>query len=352
MNQQQREFYIARICSGSVRVRLNDKTYVVKKPTPQQLYIGHEVYADYIERGKELGLYDDTELLGFLMSHGFWDAKKHTTLETLPKEIDQFKLALFKSQFKSKEKQTIRKALGIARATQADLSEQRGQYDFLSCSGVAALARSKFLIGSATYLGKTNVFRERFWEQDSERLEEVMSGYARSRIPETAFRELARNDPWRSIWTTYKVESSLFGIPAIDYTEDQRSLVCWSVFYDNIYAHPNCPTDEVINDDDVLDGWAIEQKRIRDAAMNANIGDNIVQNDKIRNSQEIYLIAQTPEDAKKIDGLNDEMGSIIKKQRFNALEKAGELHELQMPDTAKRLRKEVVQRLSEMTSRV
>lgn len=350
MNPQLREFYIARVCSGSVRVHMSDKTYVIKRPTSEQLYVGHEVYADYLEHAVSEGLFDESELLSFLMTSGFWDMKKNALLEALPKEIDQFKVALFKSQFKSKEKQVIRKALNTARAKYAELAESRGMYDFLSCSGIASFARSKYLVGSSTYLNNTRIFTDNFWNEDSNLLEEVMSAYSRTRFSEATYRELARNEPWRSIWMTNKRESSLFGIPAIEYTEEQRNLVCWSLFYDDIYAHPNCPTEDVINDDDILDGWAIEQKRLRDAAMGANAADDIVKNEKIRNSQEVYLVAETHDDARKIDGLNTEQASITKKARFAALAKHGELNEMQMPDTAKRLRQEVTQRLSQAMS--
>lgn len=346
MNQNERDLLIARICSGSIRVKVRGEVYTIKRPTPEQLYVGQEVFFDYFSAAQEAGLYSDSELLGWLFKSGFWDMKRNALLESLPKEIDQFKVALFRSQFKSKQIEVIRKALATAKAKLAELNSQRFEYDYLSCSGVASLARSKYLIGASTYHNGKPAFDD-VWSGDSEKLDEIMLECSRKRIVESQYREVARTDPWRSIWGPHKIESSLFGVPAAEYTEEQRHLVGWSIHYDNIYQHPNCPTDDVINDDDTLDGWAIEQKRLRDAQIAGGVGEELIKNEKIRNSQEVYLFADTHDDARKIDALNSDAAISTKKKRFQALAKHGTLSELEMPDTSRRLRMEVMKRLQD-----
>ena len=65
------------------------------------------------------------------------------------------------------------------------------------------------------------------------------------------------------------------------------------------------------------------------------------------NSQEVFLIADTVDDAKKIDVLNDEMAKRTKRQRFNYLKDKGEVNEIDMPDTKNRLIMEANNKLFE-----
>jgi hypothetical protein len=100
-------------------------------------------------------------------------------------------------------------------------------------------------------------------------------------------------------------------------TDEQRALVNWSLLYDNVYQHPECPADAVVEDDDLLDGWLIDQRRDREAKATGGGGRvQLVGNEKIRGSQEVYLVAETPADARKVVDLNDEFGRAVQKQRF------------------------------------
>ena len=351
MDHGTREFLVARICSGSVRCRValhsGSKTFLLKSPTPDQLYRAQELYLDRFRDCELQGLYTDEQLLDFLVDNGFWTIEQEKLLGLLPKEIDQFKLALFKSGFRSTEKLVVRKALATARAKLHELLGAKNAYDHLSCSGVASLARSKYLIGCALHRRDGSpVFPNNFWSGPSRLLDAVMTEVAKQKLTESQYRELARTEPWRSLWSTNKCEGSLFGVPVIRHTEDQHNLVCWSMLYDNVYGHSNAPADEVISDDDTLDGWLIDQRQQREAASNQTAAEELIQNEKIRGSQEVYLMADTIEDARKVEGLNDEVTQSIKRQRFRALKEAGTLNELEMPDTKQRLRMEATQRLS------
>ncbi len=352
MDHGTREYLVARICSGSVRCHVQTprgrRVYLLKSPTPDQLYLAQELYLERFRDCELEGLYTDAQLMDFLYAHDFWSPEQEKLLELLPKDIDQFKVALFKTGFRSNEKTVVRKALQTAREKLSDLLDQRGAYAHLSCSGVAALARSKYLTGAALYRRDGRpAFAGNFWKGSSSLLDAAMEEVSKQKLTETQYRELARTEPWRSIWSTSKSEGSLFGVPVTRHNEDQHNLVCWSMLYDNVYGHPQAPSDEVVADDDVLDGWLIDQRQQRDAASHQTSADELIKNEKIRGSQEVYLMADTMEDARKVEGLNNEMVQAVKRRRFQALKAAGTLNELEMPDTRQRLRMEVTQKLSQ-----
>lgn len=351
MDQATKELLVARICSGTVRCRLDrpngSRVYLLKSPTSEQLYRAQELYAERFEDCERSGLYTEAALLDFLIVQDFWTIEQEELLTKLPKEIDEFKVGLFKTGFRSKEKTVIRKALVAARQKLGELSMQRAAYAHLSCSGVASLARSKYLIGVSLYRRSGQpAFAGNFWKHSSSLLDAAMEEVARQKLTEAHYRELARSEPWRSIWSSRTSEGSLFGVPVTRHNEDQHNLVCWSMLYDNVYSHPNAPSDEVIADDDVLDGWLIDQRRQREAAANEGSADELIKNEKIRSSQEVYLVADTVDDARKVESLNSAAATATKRQRFKALKEAGTLNELEMPDTKRRLRMEATQKLA------
>ena len=83
----------------------------------------------------------------------------------------------------------------------------------------------------------------------------------------------------------------------------------WSSLYDNIQESPDCPSNEVINDDDMLDGWMIIQKRNREQAKLQKDAENKFGNKKISNADEVFIVKdyynqpdQKPEDfAKEVE---------------------------------------------------
>lgn len=343
------ELLIARVISGTLRLRVHERSYIVRRADPEQVYESWEIYHQVLAEAKNEGNYDDDELLLFLLDNELWDEQRQLLLENLPKEIEEFKHKLFKATFKSNERKVVRKALGTARAKLAEVSQQRNAHNHFSCSGTASIVRTRFLVGASLWTGGgQKVFgAEDFWEQESGLLDDVLSAYAEASLDEKTIRFLSRHHFWQANWKLHKAEGSLFGIPAVCYSDEQRSLANWSVLYDNVYQHPDCPSDEVIGDDDLMDGWLIEQRRQREARMGLNEGEGAITNEKIRGSQEVFLPADTVADAKKImEGMNDGYGRSIQKQRFEYLKKKGQVSELEMPDTAQRLRMETVQKLS------
>lgn len=285
---------------------------------------------------------NDDELLEWLYDYEYWNDDKQKLLKNLPKEIEEFKVGLFKAGFKSNEQAEIQKAIVKAKNKLGELISERHSFDHLSINGCASMAKSKYLVGCGLFwaTGKHVFDMDNFWQEDSEKLDKAFLAISEYRLNEQIFRELARKEPWRSLWSIRKVESSLFGIPAIDYSEEQKEIVGWSQLYDSVYEHPNKPSDFVIENDDYLDGWMIVQRREQEKNQIKKSGDDITKNEKIRGASEIFVPADTISDAAKVDVLNDDVARMTKKARFKALEKKGTMSEAEMPDTRRNMQME------------
>lgn len=325
MEKQRRELIVARICSGTIRLKLLDGIVIVRASSPNRLYEANELYQEVFDEALLNGMWDDDGLYGYLLEQGLWDEESQSLLLKLPNEIEEWKVKLFEQSFQENEMKIIRNSLQLAKAKHAELIEKRHSYDHLCASGIANMSRIRYLI-----------------EEFDDNTEDIILEMHKQRISEAEIREVARTEPWRNIWTCRKSGDSIFQLPIISYTEEQRQLVSWSQLLDNIYEHPDCPPADVIEDDDRLDGWLIKQRRKRDEKQKINEVEGQIKSDKIKNSQEVFVIADNIKSAKKIYDVNSEHSKAVLKQRFNYLKKHGTVAEQDMPDTKQKIMMEQV----------
>jgi hypothetical protein len=99
--------------------------------------------------------------------------------------------------------------------------------------------------------------------------------------------------------------------------------------YDNVSEHPDCPEEEVINDDDMLDGWMIYQKRKTEENNKEKNATSLT--NKHKNASEIFVVANK-EDAKEIKQLNSSDSLKKIQQRANIVSKNKEVNEFDLPD--------------------
>lgn len=338
MHVYRRELLISRICSGVVHLHL-PPTLVLRKPSKEAIYYANELFVELLNQAELADLFTEDELKDFLYESHFWDEDLQKALEKLPEEIDDLKASLYECIFQSVKKKAVRKQLRDAKERLSDLFSQRHAYDHMSCMGFASAGKARRVMAlSLTDMaglpaGEANV-------------DAAMNALAESRISEAEYRELARTEPWRSIWACRKMEGSLFGVPAVDLTEEQQSLVGWSSLFDSVHEHPECPSEDVFADDDAFDGWLVIQKRKREEKGKIAAAEAI-ENDKIRNSGEVFIVADTVEDAKRIQAMNDPHTNAILSQKFAHIAKVGQVDEADLPDVRRKNRMAAVSAMKE-----
>ncbi len=330
------ERIVARIISGLLVLRLQGRRFILSNPTRLQRYFAQEVYAESFASAAEEDLFQtDDEVVAFLASRSLWSDDDERKLVGLPKDIEKMKEGMFEHRLQSNKVQSVRGHLRAARTQWGELYTRRHAHDALTCNGHAALARGRYLVGCGlrTESGKKVFQHEDFWKDQSGLLEAAVNGFAASRLSEDTLREIARTDPWRGIWAAKKSEASVFGKSVVDLTDEQRSLTNWSVLYDSIRSHSECPPEDVIEDDDMLDGWLSIQRKKSEKNTAQKGAEDTIKNSKIKNSQEIFLMADTPKDAQRINDLNDAVAKRTKAQRLRHLKEKGQVDEWNMPDT-------------------
>jgi hypothetical protein len=76
----------------------------------------------------------------------------------------------------------------------------------------------------------------------------------------------------------------------------------------------DCPSKDVIEDDDMLDGWFILQNKKREKEKaEAEFDKNT--NEKIKNSSEVFVMANNKNDKERIESMNSYHAMMVKKER-------------------------------------
>lgn len=345
MTQVDKELLVSRIIAGCLKYQIKNEILLIKSPSRYQRYLAEEVFHDAFAEAEARGSYTDNQLTDFLIEHGFWTMEKQRSFESLPKDIEELKIDLFNSAFNTTKRNQIRRNLAIHRKNIENLALERHEYDYLSARGVAFMAKARYLVAASLYdIYDNKVFDEnKLWAAPNYIVEEVAGFISKSRLSEGQYRELARTDPWRTVWIARKYESGVFGVPVVDLSDEQRMLSVWSVVYDNIYEHHEAPADDIIGEDDMVDGWMLIEKRKRDAAKANSSVDNMISNERIRSSEEVFIPVGSYDDAKKVLALNDPHANAILKQRMNLIEKKGSVEDQYMPDSQMKIRQQMTQ---------
>ena len=120
-------------------------------------------------------------------------------------------------------------------------------------------------------------------------------------------------------------------LPDREMTFDQRNICVWSRMYDNVQESHECPSEDVLNDDDLLDGWFIIQRKKQEHDKLVSEVEGMTNNEKIANSEEIFIFTNNREEAERINDANTVHGKMLKQDRMQQIKRAGSLndHELQ-----------------------
>lgn len=339
MEQWEREYYTQQIISGIVLCEVNDKVYSYQNPSIEHRSFAQKVYKDVYQQCKAEKIWDDDNVLQFLLLTDQWSSAEEAKLERLVKDVPTLKIKVFELSLQSVEQKICRAALNETREQIDTLYYKRHALDYLSCHGIASSAKHRYLTGASIYY-KGKPYWKDFagWRKPDYLLDAIINEVNKNKILERQFRELVRNDPWKTYWSAAKSSGrGVFDKASIDLTEYQKNMLLYSQMYDNIMESPECPSDEVIEDDDALDGWILTQRKKRDEENGKHDIFSKITNEKIKNAEEVFVVVNTPEDAKKVHDSMDIAGKVAFSQRMSQIKREGVVNEKDLNETKMRI---------------
>lgn len=335
MDEARKSFLYNQIISGLKFLTVDGTRYKLAPPSRETRLLAEHVYQDVIASLRFDDLMTDLQCHQSLRKLGLWSPPDEESLKKLEKLLEDQKVRLYKSAFDVGSQAGIKRQIqGTKKAITRALSRKH----FLDASTLkhhADTVKQKFTIAMSLRDGNNRpIYDEKsFWNSKSTVLENVYESLERSIITIEEYRYLARNDPWRSAWSAGKEKS--LGTASADWTDEQRNIVAFSRMYDGAYQSPDCPSDTVFENDDMFDGWLIDQRRTREKEQSQR---RVEVAGKWKDSaQEVFITAPTQEDAQNIYDLNDLTGKMTIKERADSIAKHGVIEDKLLPDVQRKL---------------
>lgn len=326
MEYEEREKLLLRILSSRQVILINKEFYVVQEPTIQQ-----KLEADllYEELAYELSFEDwisKKDTLNILTRMGIWSSELDDRYKLAEKNINDLKVSLYKNHLNSVKVQQLKKSLSREQKVLEQLYHKRSLLDYVTIESYIAALKTQYLIALSILddNGDHVYTKDSFWYNDPQILLKCLKTLNDTKPSTEILRELAHTEPWRGFWNVGK--ERVFDKGIVDWTYVQRTLALYSKMYDNAYNHPECPSEDVINDDDMFDGWVLVQDEKRKQQVADSNMDNLVKG-KAKDAGELFIPVETEKDASRIMGMNDLDTRIKLAQRTKQLKQQGKVDE-------------------------
>jgi hypothetical protein len=128
----------------------------------------------------------------------------------------------------------------------------------------------------------------------------------------------------------------------MELSTEQISIVSFSLMYDNIYQSTECPTDEIIEDNDAIDGWLILQREKQSKSQKEKLLEKL--HAKHENSKDIFVKADDADHAKRINNLNGNYAQHVKSSRVKQIKETdGELDHYKFNDIQKDIKDQIME---------
>jgi hypothetical protein len=326
MNVYEREYFVSRIRSGVHRLKVDDQLIKVKTPTIEDKILSDEVFFETLIQAQKDGLKTEEETNEWMLEKGLWTLEKEKKLEDMNKGLDTLKVQIFNFRNQERERENTRVLIRATEKTIRQFSEEKNSMFSKSCEGVALNEKVEFLMSRTCYID------DQLADLEYVNMNSLMYQYNQAHCSEKDLREIARNDPWRLCWNTKEFLPLFYNEEGRDLTVDQKSLLIWSRMYDNIQESMECPTEDVINDDDMLDGWFIVQRRKAQADKAKSELESRTSNPKIANSDEVIVVADSVKEAAAIESMNSVHGDTIRRQRIAQVKRQGRVQDSDLQD--------------------
>ena len=318
----EREFFLLRVITGVLRYGKLE----IRTPTKQVLQRASDIYNRTYKKCLKKKIYSDQDALRDMIVAGVWTEDHQAAFDILPNRIEDYKLQMFENILRPTYQDKIRIHLDSCKKEYGELLQKRHKFDYLTAEGIAHFAKWQFIISNTTY------FRGKKYEWDKVTQYTALDYYYKNMLTEDHIRDLARNQPWSSYWSSRETCGSLFGKPATEMSTDQIRLVYWSNLYENTYQQNDHDPVKLIEDNDVFDGWMISKSRERKTEQRVGF----IKNQKIANSQEIFIAAKTKEEAKEINQMNTGAAKQNILNRFKRIKQEGEVKHHEFADVQQR----------------
>lgn len=326
MDYNRRLELLSQILSDYFIIYVHEKQYIVKRPDKHIIYKARLLRNEIADKYKFNNFLTKQDCIDHLISIGRWTIDGDQKIKQLEEWIEDQKVKLYHAYSRPDLLKPLRQELTNVRNLLSRLYDGKNLLYSFTLDYITDSVLENYILSQTIYYKKKKIKDISCILLDTLKLK-----YKQLMLSSQEFREISRTDPWRSY---SNITSNPFNKSAVDLDEDQRILLNWSNIYTNVHENPDCPNDDIINDDDMLDGWMIVQSRKRAEEKREKTGDEIVKNlsYKYGNANEVFLPANSTEQVQNIGKLNSAKSKMVKQQRQQFIDKYGQVGAGKLPD--------------------
>jgi len=324
------ELLLYRVLSGKILFTYKNEQYELKNSSVDIKYEAQILYDSIINDEKYNDWIRAEDLDNMLISLGLWSKDTNKIIKDIEKKIERSKVDMFLSAALSDKVKKIKRLLSEYRNQLNKIMDYKNDLFSHSLEGYASSIKNEYILCNTLFKNNTRVFPKQVSSDQASYIyfNDLVTEVNKKNIGIDSYKELARSSMWRSYWNCNK--EKVFNKAVCDWTDDQRTTVSVTRMYDNIYDHPECPSDNVIEDDDMLDGWMIHQREKNQKAKKQAQIDEM--NPKLKNAQEVFLMPQSKEEIENIIGLNSPDSLRRMKEKMNYVQQVGSVDDGNLPD--------------------
>lgn len=337
MNDVDLEMLLHRILHGSLIFLFKQEKYELRPISNHIRYEADLLYKKILNEEKYNEWIRSENVEHFLVSLGLWTSDTSKLISQLDKRIENLKVELYENFMNNNTQKKIRSSLNSARKQLDAIHNSKSEFVSHTLEGYASSIKHEYIICHSLYRNHKRVFDFDAKDHDNTSLSffnDLVSEINKYTINISDFRQLSRSYVWKSYWNVHKA-NTIFSGSVSEWTDDQRSLVSFSQMYDSVYEHPECPNDKVIDDDDMLDGWMISQRRKIDKAKKQTTIDSL--NPNLKKANEVFLFGQSQNEVEEILSLNSQESLGRMKEKISYINQYGTTSDSALPDNQRRI---------------
>jgi hypothetical protein len=322
--------------SGKQVFSHNNNTYELRKPSLSLKMRADLVYTSAYEDN----IYSDfilMEDIDYLLIETNIISRDHKKILTkMEKSLDNQKISLYKSYYDTLQRNKIKQKIKNTRQDIDKFYQEQHSLDYLTLEHYCDNIKNEFIITHSLYHYESDRLVFNFDTPIAFNLfNSIMAIVSQNVIDVSTYKAVARSDYWRNYWNNNK--TNILDEPVKEWSEEQKSLINISCMYDKIQEHPESPKDDIVADDDALDGWMLLQRQENEKQKKEKGVDNMLSG-KIKDSSEVFLMAGNREQAQDIFALNSEQGLQTIQQKMSMVTSSdGPIRDAQLPDVKARI---------------
>lgn len=300
MNQDK---ILYRILLGYYYIYIDNIEYKVKYPTLDIKYRGEILYDNIIEENKfDKRLLTEEEIIKYLENNDIWKKSDQENLDKCKKILDDSKIELYINYSNEKTRKNLKDQISDIKKDINKLLNKKNSMNYLGINEHALSVKNEFIIMNTIYDNNNNlVFNNPYMDTyEHQKLQSFIREIIDHSLEIDTIRKIAKSETWRSTVACINIQKNINEL-----NDDYKYLISLYKMYDNVRQHPDCPSEDIINDDDALDGWFLhtnkkaEKEKKKNAILN-KLGGNT------KNAGEVFVMTDDIQETKDIYDLNDD----------------------------------------------